>query len=92
MSDLPERTLAAVTKGHEKIMATPGGFFMVEEGVDLYRLIVIRRALKFEIETGMKMTRPSALKAANQALGTNYRHKQQALDHLDSLLSLMQEK
>ena len=91
--DLPERTLDALTKGHEKIEPLSGGGWIAgEEGVDLFRLIAIRSALGFEIRTGMKMTRQSALKAANQALGTNYRRKQQAYDHLDSLLTLMREK
>jgi hypothetical protein len=38
----------------------------------------------------MKMTRHgSTLKKANQMLGTNYRRKQQALDHLEALLSVL---
>lgn len=91
--DLPERTLDALTKGHEKIEPLPGGGWIAAgEGVDLFRLITIKHALAFEIRTGMKMSRRSALKAANQALGTSYRRKQQAYDHIDSLLALMQEK
>jgi hypothetical protein len=93
MADLPERTLDAVTKGHEQIEALPGGGWMATgEGVDLFRLVAIRSALRFEVKTGMKMTRQSALKAANAALGTTYRRKQQALDHLDSLLDVLREE
>jgi hypothetical protein len=89
MSDLPEHTLDALTKGPEGFTTTEHGTVFIDgpDAVHLFRLGVIRSSLRFEINTGMKMTRVSALKAANAALGTKYRRKQQALDHLDSLLT-----
>jgi hypothetical protein len=89
MSELPESTLEALTNG-------PKGFDFDEEGnfrgasgapaVGLFRIITIQNALQFEIKTGMKMSRMSALKAANQVLGTNYKRKQKALDHITAVL------
>lgn len=89
MAELPEHTLNALTKGPDNIEVTETGtvFYDGEDAVHLYRLSVIRSSLAFEIKTGMKMSRVSALKAANAALGTKYRRKQQALDHLDGLLT-----
>ena len=89
---LPERTLEAVTNGAKHMdfnengeMTSAGG-----SGVDLYVLISLVSWIKLELKTGMKMTaKGSTLKKANQMLGTNYRRKQQALDHLESLLSCL---
>jgi len=91
---LPDRTLDALTKGPENVEVAPHGSVFCDgpEAVDLFRLMMIRSALGFEVKTGMKMTRASALKAANDALGTTYRRKQQALVHLDSLLSTFDEE
>jgi hypothetical protein len=86
---LPERTLNAVTKGREGFDYDDEGNFRGATGpaaVGLFRLKMIKSSLEFEIKTGMKMSRVSALKAANADLGTNYRRKQQALDHITSLL------
>lgn len=85
---LPTETLDAATKGRDNIEVTEHGtvHFDGPEAVGLFRLHVIRQSLAFELKTGMKMTRVSALKAANQALGTNYNRKQKAFDHIDDLL------
>ena len=85
---LPERTIVAVTEGPDHVHGGHGGTsFDGPAAVDLFRLVVIARGLHFEIKTGMKMRAGlSMLKAANDALGTNYRRKQQAYDHLQSLL------
>lgn len=89
---LPDRTIDALTRGPENVEAVEGMvLFDGPEAVDLFRLISIRSALRFEVRTGMKMTRVSALAAANEVLGTTYRRKQQALDHLDGLLSAFDE-
>ena len=89
MTELPERTLNAVTKGGEGITTTDTGMIFAdgEDAVSLVALIACRSALRFEVETGMKMTRVSALAAANRMLGTNYRRKAQALAHMDGLLT-----
>jgi len=89
---LPERTIEALTTGHKHMdfnengeMTSAGGV-----GVDLYVLICLVSWIKLELKTGMKMTRNgSTLKKANQMLGTNYKRKQQALDHLEALLSVL---
>lgn len=93
MSGLPERTLDAVTKGPENITATAGAtFFDGPEAVDLFRLVALKSALSLEIRTGMKMSRGvSTLAVANEALGTTYRRKQDALDHLTGVLDSLKE-
>ena len=48
--------------------------------------------IKLELKTGMKMTsRGSTLAKANEMLGTNYKRKQQALDHLEAVLVMAGE-
>lgn len=89
MSDLPESTLDALTTGRHGFEFDEDGNFRGASGtaaVGLYRLITIQNALAFEVRTGMKMSRVSALKAANAALGTNYKRKQKALDHITAVL------
>jgi len=85
---LPEKTLDAVTKGREGFDYAPDGSFMGasgKEAVNLYTLIMLHSYLGLEIKTKMKF-RVSLLAKANEVLGTNYKRKQQALDHLESVL------
>jgi hypothetical protein len=89
---LPERTIEAVTNGHQYIEVNESGEVTSASGigVDLYVLVSLVSWIKLELKTGMKMTaRGSTLKKANEMLGTNYKRKQQALDHLESLLSVL---
>lgn len=89
---LPEHTLEALTNGHNNMSFNENGEMTSASGsgVDLYILISLIGWIKLELKTGMKMTRHgSTLKKANEMLGTNYKRKQQALDHLESLLSLL---
>ena len=89
MNSLPQTTQEALENGAAGFTSTPDGAVFIDgpAAVNLFRLKVIQNALAFEIKTGMKMTRHSALAAANQALGTNYRRKAQALDHLNTILA-----
>jgi hypothetical protein len=57
------------------------------EGIDMLRVITMRSALKFEVETGMKMTRISALAATNERFGTDFRTKKKALAFLNEVLA-----
>ena len=89
---LPERTLEAVTNGHQHMDFNENGEMTSASGigVDLYILHSLVGWIKLELKTGMKMTRHgSTLKKANEMLGTNYRRKEQALAHLESLLSVL---
>lgn len=88
MTTLPQSTEKALENGAAGFETSESGTFVAsgKDAVNLYRLLMIRKGLEFEIKTGMKMTRGSMLAAANAALGTNYRRKQQALDHLNLLL------
>lgn len=84
---LPEKTVEALVNGREGIKDT--GTAIIAEGpeaVGLFRLIAIKHSLGFELRTGMKMSRVSALAAARQATGENFRTKQQAYDFLCKLL------
>jgi len=87
---LPERTLDALTEGRHGFVFNEDGSWAGADGhaaVDLYRLLVIQSALKFEVShPGFKMSRHSALKAANSVLGTTHRTKAKALEHLTAVL------
>jgi len=89
---LPEHTLEALTNGHNHMTFDDEGRMTSASGsgVDLYVLISLIGWIKLELKTGMKMTRHgSTLAKANEMLGTNYKRKQQALDHLEALLSVL---
>jgi len=89
MTSLPERTLDALTKGREGFVFDEDGEFRGADGhaaVDLFALVLCRNALEFEVRTGMKMSRHSALAAANRMLGTNHRTKKRALEHLTAVM------
>lgn len=92
---LPTETLDALTKGREGFSYDEEGNFQGaggREAVDLFILHSLVSYLKLEIKTGMKMTaKASTLKKANEMLGTNYKRKQQALDHLEAVLSMAGE-
>lgn len=86
---LPQNTQNALDNGAAGIKVIPetGAVMMVGiDAVTLCRLIAIKHALAFEIKTGMKMSRVSALAAARQATGENFRTKVQALMFLETLL------
>lgn len=55
--------------------------------VMMYAWFATRRALAFEIKTGMKMTRVSALQSGkrNGFIPPNVRTKQKALDHMNAV-------
>ena len=89
---LPESTIEALTNGHQHMEFNEDGHMTSASGsgVDLYVLVSLVSWIKLELKTGMKMTaKGSTLKKANQMLGTNYKRKQQALDHLEALLSVL---
>jgi hypothetical protein len=89
---LPEHTIEALTNGHQHMEFNENGDMTSASGsgVDLYVLVSLVSWIKLELKTGMKMTaKGSTLKKANEMLGTNYKRKQQALDHLESLLLLL---
>jgi hypothetical protein len=90
---LPEQTLEALTNGHNHIKFDENGEMTSASGsgLDLYVLVSLIGWIKLELKTGMKITaRGSTLRKANEVLGTNYKRKQQALDHLEGLLSILQ--
>ena len=89
---LPEQTLEALTNGQDNMRFNEEGHLTSASGsgVDLYILISLIGWIELELKTGMKMTaRGSTLRKANEMLGTNYKRKQQALDHLKSVLAVL---
>jgi hypothetical protein len=89
---LPEQTLEALTNGQDNMRFNEEGHLTSASGsgVDLYILISLISWIELELKTGMKMTRRgSTLRKANEMLGTNYKRKQQALDHLKSVLAVL---
>jgi hypothetical protein len=87
---LPQKTQDALDHGREGMTAHESGMFSADgpDAVQMVRLFTIRSALDFEVRTGMKMTRVSALAAANDALGTNYKRKATALKAMNELLGV----
>jgi hypothetical protein len=85
---LPQNTQNALANGADGIEVAETGSIMAvgHDAVNLYRLVAIKHALGFELRTGMKMSRVSALAAAREATGENFRNKQQAYDFLNTLL------
>lgn len=57
-------------------------FIDTEEGIFHYQLCAAITALKIEVKTGMKMSRGSVLKFAQQQYGITAKNKAKALDQL----------
>jgi len=91
---LPEQTLEALTNGRKDFIYNEDGMFMGASGagMDLFVLHSLVRYLRLEIKTGMKMTaKASTLRKANEVLGTNYKRKAKALEHLEAVLVMARE-
>ena len=92
---LPNETLDAVTEGRKGFEYNTGGDLSSvsgEQGINLLRLHYLYSSLKLELKTGMKISsKVNTLKVANQMLGTNYKRKQQAFDHLEAVLQMAGE-
>lgn len=67
------------------IEVTEGGVIIDGEHVELYRFLMIRRGLKIQAETGMKLTRVSCLRAAQNAGLTTKRTAAAAYREVDAL-------
>jgi hypothetical protein len=66
---------------------TTTGFTLTGAQIPAYRLLMLRRALKLEIETGMKMWRSVSIVKVLQADGiTAARSKRAAFADLDALV------
>jgi hypothetical protein len=92
---LPNETLDAVTKGREGFDYDSEGNFTGAGGPDainLLRLHTLYSTLKLEVKTGMNWSsRFSTLAVANQMLGTNYKRKAKALEHVEAVLVMAGE-
>jgi hypothetical protein len=92
---IPSKTLDALTEGREGFeYDSKGEFFSCggEKSMNLLRLHSLYSSLKLELETGMKISaRVNTLRIANEMLGTNYKRKQKAFDHLESIMKLAGE-
>ena len=92
---LPNKTLDALTEGREGFdYDTEGNFTGCggEKAIDLLRLHYLHSALELELKTGMKISgKVKTLRVANEMLGTNYKRKQQALEHLNQIMKLAGE-
>lgn len=92
---LPNKTLDALTEGREGFdYDTEGNFTGCggEKAIDLLRLHYLHSALELELKTGMKISgKVKTLRVANEMLGTNYKRKQQALEHLNQIMKLVGE-
>jgi hypothetical protein len=66
---------------------TTTGVTLTGSQIDAYRLLMIRRALKLEIETGMKMWRGVSIVSVLQRDGiTTAKRKDKAYADLDALI------
>jgi len=92
---IPSKTLDALTEGREGFRYDAEGNFTGcggEKSIDLLRLHYLHSSMKLELKTGAKISRNvNTLKVANQLLGTNYKRKTQALEHLESIMKLAGE-
>ena len=92
---LPNETLDAVTKGREGFDYDSEGNFTGCGGTDamnLLRLHTLYGTLKLEVKTGMNWSsRFSTLAVANEMLGTNYKRKAKALEHVEAVLVMAGE-
>ncbi len=57
------------------------------EGIAFARILALRSALKFEVNTGHKMVRGSLVNITNQTFGTTFRTKAQCLAHVNEHLA-----
>ena len=88
MIEVNQTVASAITNGPANVTAHGGGTsFVGTDAVNLYRIVMFRKALGFEIETGLKMFRGSVLAAVNQMCGTNFRRKQAAYDYLTLVMA-----
>ena len=87
---LPNSTTNALTQGREGFDYDKDGNFQGaggEQAIDLLRIHYIYAYLGLELKTGMKYSnRVNLLALANEAMGTNYKRKQQAYDNMTHLL------
>lgn len=87
---LPSNTLNALTQGREGFDYDKEGNFQGaggEQAIDLLRLHYIYSYLGLELKTGMKYSnRINLLALANEAMGTEYKRKQKAYEHMTHLL------
>lgn len=92
---IPEQTIDAITEGRKGFEYYEDGSVQSvsgEQGMNLLRLHYLYSSMKFELKTGMNMTRGvNTLKVANEMLGTNYKRKQKAFEHLESLMTIAGE-
>ena len=92
---IPNDTLDAVTKGREGFTYDDDGHMRGASGKDAVNLLALHTLvsyLRLEIKTGMKLSsRVNLLAKANQMLGTEYKRKQKALDHLEAVLVMAGE-
>lgn len=92
---IPNKTLNALTEGREGFSYDLEGNFSGaggEKSINLLRLHYLRSSIKLELKTGIKISRGvNTLRVANQMLGTNYKRKTQALEHLESIMELAGE-
>ena len=92
---IPVETINAVTEGRKGFEYHEDGHLQAvsgEEGINLLRLHYLYSSMKLELNTRMKISgKVNTLKVANQMLGTNYKRKQKAFEHLESLMAMAGE-
>lgn len=92
---LPNKTLDAVTKGRAGFDYDKNGNFTGcggDDAINLLRLHTLYGTLKLEVKTGMNWSsRFSTLAVANEMLGTNYKRKAKALEHVEAVLVMAGE-
>ncbi len=92
---IPSKTLDALTEGRQGFEYDSEGNFSScggEKSMNLLRLHSLYSALSLELKTGIKISaRVNTLRVANEMLGTNYKRKQKAFEHLESIMKLAGE-
>lgn len=69
-----------------------GGTMITGEfDISRYQILVMIKALELEMKTGMKMSKYSVLKSANQKYNLGCKTKKQAVEKLSAILAEMNE-
>lgn len=63
-----------------------GGFVLTGNSITQYRFLVLKRAMEFELRTGMKMSRVCPFKAVRHEFSIKERRKQKVYESFCALL------
>lgn len=69
-----------------------GGLVATGPGVDLWQMVAIQKALQVEVDTGLRHSRGSVLKLAQQKYGITARTKKKAIEQMQDVIDKFVEE